>query len=115
NLEMVAVRPYGSNHHRLSRWRWRNDDRLCREVKRHAKDVGVFGVKQTFIVQFVHLPPKCTSDHLLAEQLRTESSNAKNVGDVVGVPALGEHGDGHDATDVGAELILLADSVHDLA
>src|SRR5581483_1480361 len=51
NLEMVAVRPDGSDHHRLSRWRWRHDYGFCREVERHAEDVSVLRVEQTFVVQ----------------------------------------------------------------
>ena len=37
------------------------------------------------------------------------------MGDGVGVPPFGQHGDGDDATDVFAELSFLADRVHDLA
>ena len=46
--------------------------------------------------------------------MAAECSNAEDVGDGVGVPALGEHRNAHDAADVGAELALLADGVHDL-
>ena len=55
------------------------------------------------------------ADDLLAEQLRAEGPHAEDVGDGVGVPALGEHRDADDALDVLAELAGLADGVHDLA
>ena len=44
-----------------------------------------------------------------------EGADAQDVGDGVGIPALGEHGDGDNAADGFAELALLADGVHDLA
>ena len=37
------------------------------------------------------------------------------MGDGVRVPALGEHRDRHDAADLLAQAVLLADGVHDLA
>jgi len=47
--------------------------------------------------------------------LGAESANAENVGDGVGVPSFGEHGDRDDAADRAAKLSRLADRVHDLA
>ena len=59
--------------------------------------------------------PQAAADHLLAQQLRAEGAHAENVGDGVGVPALGQHGDADHALDVFAELAGLADRVHHLA
>ena len=59
--------------------------------------------------------PKATAHDLLAEKLGAESAHAEDVGDGVGIPALGEHGDGDDALDVLAQLAGLADGVHHLA
>ena len=55
------------------------------------------------------------TDDLLAQELRPEGADAEDVGDGVGVPALGQHRDRDDAADVLAEPARLADRVHDLA
>ena len=47
--------------------------------------------------------------------MRAEGAEADDVGDRIGVPAFGEHGDGNDAADVGAERVGLADGVDDFA
>ena len=60
-------------------------------------------------------PSQAAADHLLAEKLRAEGPDAENVGDGVGVPSLGEHGDADHALDVFAELAGLADGVHHFA
>ena len=115
NLQMVPVRSNRLHLHGLPRRLRRRDDRLGGEVERHAEDVGVLGVEQAVFVQVVRLATERAADHLLAEKLRAEGADAEDVGDGVGVPAFGEHGDRHDAADAGAELVLLADRVHDLA
>jgi hypothetical protein len=76
NLKTVAIWSDGPYHHRLPRRRWRHDDGFCREVERHAEDVGVLRVEESFVVQLVDLPAKRTSDHLLTQELRPESANA---------------------------------------
>ena len=58
---------------------------------------------------------QAAADDLLAEELGAEGADAEDVGDGVGVPALGEHRDRHDAADLLAELARLADGVHHLA
>ena len=47
--------------------------------------------------------------------MRAEGANAQDVGDGVGIPALGEHGDGDNAADGFTQLAFLADRIHDLA
>jgi hypothetical protein len=59
--------------------------------------------------------PEGPADHLLAQQLGAEGANTEHVRDGVGVPALGQHGNADDATDVFAELAGLADGVHHFA
>ena len=71
--------------------------RLGGEVERDAHDVGVFDVEQAVRVQVVGLPAQAAADHLLAQQLGAEGAHAEDVGDGVGVPSLGQHGDGDDA------------------
>ena len=66
-------------------------------------------------VDGVVAPPQAAADDLLAQELAAERADTEDVGDGVGVPALGEHGDRDDAADVLAELALLADGVHRLA
>ena len=85
------------------------------EGERHAVDLGVFGVEMAVLVGGVAHAAQGAADHLLAQQLRAEGAHAEDVGDGVGVPALGEHRDADDALDVLAELARLADGVHHLA
>ena len=86
------------------------------ERERHAVDLGVLGLEPAGVgVDGVVAPPQAAADDLLAEQLAAERADAEDVGDGVGVPALGEHGDRDHAADVLAELALLADGVHRLA
>ena len=99
NLQMIPIRANRFDLHRLLGRAWRRDDRLGREVERHAEDVGVLGVEQAVFVEVVGLAAKRTADHLFAEELRAEGADAEDVRDVVGVPALGEHRHRHDAPD----------------
>ena len=69
----------------------------------------------SFVVGHVGHAPQATTDDLLAEELGREGAHAEDVGDGVGVPALGEHRDADDAADLLAQLAGLADRVHDLA
>ena len=55
------------------------------------------------------------ADDLLAEERGAEGAQAEDVGDGVGVPALGQHADRDDAADLLAEPALAADGVHHLA
>ncbi len=85
------------------------------EGKRHAVDLGVFGIEMAVVVGGVAHAPQGAADHLLAQQLRAKGAHAENVRHGVGVPAFGEHGDADDAADVFAELAGLADGVHHFA
>ena len=67
------------------------------------------------VVDRVAHPPQAAADDLLAEELGAEGAHAEDVGDGVGVPALGQHRDADDAADVLAEPARLADGVHHLA
>ena len=66
------------------------------EVEGNAEHVGVLCVEPPLFVQLVGLAAQGAADDLLAQQLGAEGAHAENVGDGVGVPALGEHGDGDD-------------------
>ena len=83
----------------LARRLGRGDDRLGGEVERDAEDVGVLDVEEAFFVQVVGLAAQRAADDLLAQELGAEGADAEDVGDGVGVPALGEHRDGDDAAD----------------
>ncbi len=86
------------------------------EAERHAVHLGVLGREVAAgFVDRVAAPSQPAPDDLLAQQLAAERADAEHMGDRVGVPALGEHRDGHDAADVLAELARLADRVHRLA
>ena len=62
-------------------------------------------LKRFFLVELVRLAAQRAADDLLAEELSAEGADAQDMGDGVRVPALGEHGDGDDATDRAAELL----------
>jgi hypothetical protein len=68
-----------------------------------------------FFVQIVRLAAQGTADDLLTQELRAEGTDSQNVGDRIGIPSLGDHRDGYDATNGAAELPGLTDRVHDLA
>ena len=74
------------------------------ELERDAVHVGVLGGEEAVLVWLVGAAAQAAADDLLAEQLGAERADAEDVGDGVGVPALGEHGDGDDAADRLAEL-----------
>ena len=105
DLERIALGAHGLDLDRLARRLRRRDDRLGGEVERDAEDVGVFDVEQAFLVQVVGLPAQGAADDLLAQELGAEGADAEDVGDGVGVPALGEHRDRDDAADRLAELV----------
>jgi hypothetical protein len=99
----------------LARRLWLDDHRAGSEVEGDAEDVGILRVEQPLIIQLVGLPAQGAAHHLLAEELRAEGAHAKDVGDVVGVPAFGEHRDRDHTADLLAELARLAHCVHHLA
>ena len=115
DFEGIALRPHGLDLDGLARRLRRRDDRLGGEVEGNAEDVGIFDIEEPFLVQVVGLAAEGAADDLLAQQLRAEGADAENVGDRVGIPALGEHGNRDDAADGAAELAGLADGVHDFA
>ena len=55
------------------------------------------------------------ADDLLAEELRPEGADPEDMSDGVGIPSLGQHRDGDDATNLFPELAWLADGVHHFA
>ena len=66
-----------------------------REVERDAEHVGVLDVEEVVLVQVVGLPAQRPADDLLAQELGAEGAHAQHVGDGAGIPALGQHRDGH--------------------
>jgi hypothetical protein len=52
---------------------------------------------------------------LLAKELRAKGSGTEDVGDVVRIPSLREHGDGDDAANAATQTPSFADGVHDFA
>ena len=115
NLADVAIRGRGLDLHGFSRWLRRNDDRLGCKVERDAEHVRVVHVEQAVFVQVVRLPAQCPADDLFAQKLRAEGSYSEHVRNGVGVPALGQHRYGNDATGRFAKPSRLADGVHDFA
>ena len=101
DLERIAVGPDGLDLDGLARRLRRRDHRLGVEVERDAEHVGVLDVEEILLVQVVGLAAQRAADDLLAQKLGAEGAHAEHVGDGVGVPAFGQHGDGDHAADVG--------------
>jgi hypothetical protein len=59
-------------------------------------------------------PPEATSYDLLAKELGAESPDTQDVGDGVGVPPFGQHGDADHTPDGLPQFAGLADRVHNL-
>src|SRR5271165_3985177 len=77
------------------------------KFKWHAKHLrGFFGEHLCLFVERIALAAQSPADHLLAEQLRTEWPQPHDMGDGIGVPALGQHGDRHHPIIVQAWLTL---------
>ncbi|MNK95194.1 hypothetical protein D3C87_1154200 [compost metagenome] len=92
----------------------RDDDRLGCEVKGNAEYVGVLHVEEALLVQLIGLAAQGSANHLFAQQLGAERTHTKDVGHGIGIPAFGEHGHRHDATDLLTQAALLANGVHHL-
>ena len=91
------------------------DDGFGGEVEGDAQNVGIFDGKHAVLVVVVVLTAQTATDDLLAKKLGAERANAEDVRNGVGIPALGEHGNGDDAANGFAELAFLANGVHHLA
>ena len=63
------------------------------ELERDAVHVGVLGGEEAVLVGLVGAAAQAAADDLLAQELGAERADAEDVGDGVGVPALGEHRD----------------------
>ena len=96
------------------RWRLAPFGRFV-DRERHAEDVHVFGPEQSVLVFVVSDAAQAAADHLLAQELGREGTQTHDVGDVLGVPAFRQHGDGDDVLQVLARTAALADIVDDLA
>ena len=114
NFQSISVRPDGLDLDGLPRRDGNDHDWLRGKVEGNAEHVGIFDIEESFLVQVVRLAAQSASDDLFAEKLRSEGAHAEHVGDGVGVPPLGEHGDRDDAANIAAEPALLADRIHDL-
>ena len=112
---MISVRTYSSYLDGLSRRLRRRDYGLGGKIEGHAKDVGILGVKESLFIQIVRLATQRSTNHLFAKKLSTERSDSENMGYVVRVPPLGQHGYRHHTPDGCAELPGLTNGVHNLA
>ena len=98
--------------------RWRRLATLAglqRDGQRHTETFTYSGRNSPSLVQFVGHAPQPAADHLLAQQLAGEGAQAHDVGDVLRVPAFGQHGHRNHVLQVLAGLAALADGVHHLA
>ena len=55
------------------------------KVEGNAEDVGVFGIEQSVVIQLIGLAAQASTNHLLAEELRSECADAKDVGEAMRV------------------------------
>ena len=91
------------------------------ECERNAEDVDVLRLKEFDLLpghrvglffRFVGGTTQAASNHLFTQQLAGEGAQTHDVGDGLGVPALGEHPDGNHVLYVLAGFADLADRVH---
>ena len=61
------------------------------ERERHPVHLGVLGWQHPVLVRGVAATTQTSPHHLLAQKLGGERPHSENVGDGVGVPALGQH------------------------
>ncbi len=115
DFQVIPIGAHGLDLHRLQRRLGRGDDGLGCEIKGDAEDVRVLGIEEPLLVEVVGPAAERPLDDLLAEKLGAEGADTEDVGDVVGVPPFGEHGNRDDAADVAPERAGFADGVHDLA
>src|SRR5438876_9388158 len=113
---MVALGTYGFDLNCFTgRLRW-SDNRLSREVEWNSKNVCVLDVEFSLVgailIDFVGLPAKGSSDHLLAEKLCSERTDTQYVRYRPGVPALREHRNRDNATDGFAKPPRRTDRIH---
>ena len=91
-------------------------DRARGKGERNAHDLGVLDIEQfAILARLIGQPAQASANYLLAQKLGAKGADPENVGDGVGVPALGQHRHRDDATDLLAEASLAPDRVHDLA
>ena len=113
DFEVIAVGTNGLDVDGLAGRLRGRDHRLGGEIEGNAQHIGIFHIEQVFLIEIVGLAAQCPADDLLAQKLGAEGAHAQHMGDGVGIPALGEHGDRHDAANRFAEAAFLADRVHD--
>jgi len=74
----------------------------------------ILNIEEPLLIQLVRLATQGAANNLLAEELRAKGANAEHVGDGVGIPPFGQHGDRDHATDRLAKPSLFANRVHHL-
>ena len=83
--------------------------------KRDAVYIDVFLREQPgFRVGGVVHAPQASANHLFAEKLTRKGAQPEDMRDVIGVPALGQHGYGDDASHLFAGFAGLPDGSHNL-
>ena len=115
NLQRVTLGLHRFDLHGFARRCGFDDGGLGVEVKGNAQHVCVFDVEQALPVEMVGLAAQRAANDLLAQQLGAKGAQPQHMGDIVGVPALGEHGHRHHAADGLAQAAGLAYGVHDFA
>ena len=115
DFQAVSIGADGMDPDGVSGFLWGGDDRFGVEIKGDAKDIGVFDGEKALFVEFVGLSAQGPADHLFAQKLGAKGPHPKHMGDGVGIPTFGEHGDGDDTADLAPEGARFPHGVHDLA
>src|ERR1019366_8874428 len=75
------------------------------DFERNAEDLSDLFRELSVIIQFVAGTSQTATNHLLTEQLRHERSQTNDVGHRVAIPALREHSDADDTSDITARRV----------
>lgn len=78
----------------------RRNDRHGGKAEGNAKHIGILNIEEPLLIQIVRLATtQGAANHLLAEELRAEGTNAEHVGNGIGIPPFGQQGDRDYAAD----------------
>ena len=103
------------HQHCFSWWLRLDGYRLGSEIEGYAKYIRVLDVEQSLrVFTSYDCRRSARPTHLLTKKLRAERADTQHVRDRPSVPTLGQHRNGHDASNRSAERVRLADGVHHL-
>ena len=93
----------------------RRNHRLCCKVEGDTEHIGILDTEEVLFIEFIGLTAQCTTYHLLTKQLSTECAHTQYMGDGIGIPAFGQHGDRDHTADRFPKCSRLTNGIHHLS